>query len=50
MYDARYWREEAETLREYAERTQEPSRHAELLDLAKACEEVAERIEDRAQP
>jgi hypothetical protein len=48
MYDAGYWRDEAEKLRNYADRATEPRRCAELLDLAIVCDEVAETIEERA--
>ena len=48
MYDAGYWRDEAEKLRDYANQVREPQRCAELLDLATVCDEVAEKIEERA--
>jgi hypothetical protein len=42
-----YFRQQAATYRKLAEKTEDAFVKEELLDLADACEEVANNIEDR---
>jgi hypothetical protein len=42
-----YLRDQAANYRQLADKAQDPLTREELLDLADACEEVANNIEDR---
>jgi hypothetical protein len=46
MHNSDYLREQAVMYRELAEKTLDPATKKEYLELAAACEEVAEQIED----
>jgi hypothetical protein len=46
MHNSDYYREQAAKYRELAEGTKDPAAKQELLELATACEEAADKMDD----
>ena len=46
QHNSDYYREQAEKYRELAESTPDPAARREYLELAAACEEAADRMDD----
>ena len=46
MHNSDYYREQAEHYRRLAARTDEPAARQEFLELAAACEEAADKMDD----
>ena len=46
MHNSDYYREQAALYRERAERAGDPAARQEFLELAVACEEAADKIDD----
>ena len=46
QHSSDYYREQAEKYRELAENTPDPAARREYLELAAACEEAADRMDD----
>jgi len=45
-HNSDYYREEAERYKKLAQTTTDPAKKQEFLELAKACEDVANNIDD----
>jgi hypothetical protein len=50
MPNSDYYREEAAKYREFAEMVKDPATKQELLELATACEAIADNIDKRITP